>query len=292
MDARQTLAASYEHCRRVTRGAGSSFYYPLWLLPRAKRRAMYALYAFCRIADDIGDGPQSLELKRQSLDSYRDALTAALAGSTAAAEFPALVDAVQTYDIPPRRLFEILDGVEMDLSPRTYATWNDLQVYCYHVAGAVGLACLAVWGGNVPEAHAAAVRCGEAFQLTNIIRDVREDALRSRIYLPREDLAEFRCQSDDLCVDAASERLRGLVARQVQRAQEAFADAASLTRWIPKGNQGVFLAMWKTYRALLAKIERRGGDVFSRRVRLSRAERLWIVGSAWRRAPLEVGLSP
>jgi phytoene synthase len=286
MDVNQSLAESYEHCRRVTRAAGSSFYYPLWLLPRPRRRAMHAFYAFCRIADDIGDGPEEISVKAERLAAYRDSLEQALDGAPAAGEFPALVDAVRAYEIPRRYLFEILDGVAMDLTPRTYASWNELQTYCYHVAGAVGLACLAIWGGHIPEAHAAAVRCGEAFQLTNILRDVREDARHGRVYLPRDDMAEFGCGAEELAEGAPSDALRRLISRQVDRANEAFADSATLTRWIPRESQGVYRAMWRTYRALLAKIEQREGDVFSRRVRLNRAEKLWIVASSWRGAPL------
>jgi phytoene synthase len=285
MDVNLSLAESYEHCRRVTRAAGSSFYYPLWLLPPPRRRAMHAFYAFCRIADDIGDGPDEVSIKRERLAAYRDTLERALDGAPATAEFPALVDTVRTYEIPRRYLFEILDGVAMDLTPRSYANWGELQTYCYHVAGAVGLACLAIWGGHVPEAHAAAVRCGEAFQLTNIVRDVRDDARNGRVYLPRDDMAEFGVTVDALSGSGPREPLRRLILRQVERAKAAFADSAALTRWIPRESQGVYRAMWRTYRALLAKIERREGDVFSRRVRLSRAEKLWIVASSWRGTP-------
>jgi phytoene synthase len=237
MDGTPSIAASYEHCRRLTRAAGSSFYYPLWLMPRRKRRAMYAFYAFCRVADDLGDGPAAMTVKRAQLDDYRGALRGALAGEASSGEFPALVDAVERFQIPHETLFAILDGVGMDLAPRRYANWGELQTYCYHVAGAVGLACLAIWGGDVPEAHHAAIRCGEAFQLTNILRDVREDA-------------------------------------------------------IPPDCRAVFAAMWRTYRALLREIERREGDVFSRRVRLSRAARLWIVATGWRGGLVRAGAHP
>lgn len=282
MDVSPAIAASYRECRRITRRAGSSFYYPLWLLPAKKRQGMYALYAFCRIADDIGDSADDVESKRVRLDEFRTKVSLALSGEASAGALPALSDTVRSYDLPARYLYAILDGVAMDLTPRVYANWDELRTYCYHVAGAVGLACVSIWGGNVNAAQAAAMRCGEAFQLTNIIRDVREDALQGRIYLPQDDLAEFNCLPVDLQAPSANERLRKLIALEIDRAKEAFDDAAAIARWIPTDSQAVFTAMWKTYRALLAKIERRGGDVFSERVRLNRAERLWTVAAAWR----------
>jgi len=282
MDVPPALAASYQECRRITRRAGSSFYYPLWLLPSDKRRAMYALYAFCRVADDIGDSTEDAATKRVRLEEFRTSVSRALSGATSTGALPALADTVRRYDLPPRYLFEILDGVAMDLTPRVYANWDELRTYCYHVAGAVGLACLSIWGGHVAEAMMAAARCGEAFQLTNIIRDVREDALQGRTYLPQDDLAEFGCCEHELRSSSANERLRKLIAREIARAKSAFDDSSALATWIPPDSRAVFAAMWKTYRALLAKIERRGGDVFSERVRLNRAERLWTVAAAWR----------
>lgn len=276
------LAASYAYCRRVTRRAGSSFFYPLWLLPREKRRAMYALYAFCRIADDIGDGPGSSDERGARLRDYREALGDASSISDHA-ELPALFDTLHRYSIPHERLSEILDGVAMDLAPRRYRTWADLQQYCYHVAGAVGLACLAIWGGDAAKMRDAAIRCGEAFQLTNILRDLSDDARQGRVYLPLDDLASSGCGERELLADAPTERLRRLVQFEAGRARVAFDEAAAIEGWLPDDSRGVFSAMWHTYRAILTEIERRRGDVFTRRIRLGRARRLWIVASSLRR---------
>ncbi len=288
IEAPATLAASYAYCRNVTRRAGSSFYYPLWLLPTAKRRAMYALYAFCRIADDIGDGPGSSEERRERLDVYRQSLRH---GTPATPELPALFDTLDRYAIPRLRLEEILDGVAMDLTPKRYQTWTELQQYCYLVAGAVGLACLAIWGGDRPEAQSAAIRCGEAFQLTNILRDLREDAAQGRVYLPQDDLAAAGCTEQNLLAGALNDNLLRLVQSQTERAREAFVDAAALQRWLPDDSRAVYSAMWRTYRELLHEIERRQGDVFSRRIRLGRARRLWIAASALRNQPLMESLA-
>lgn len=282
-EASTTLAASYAYCRRVTRRAGSSFYYPLWLLPKEKRRAMYALYAFCRIADDIGDGAGSCEERRTRLDAYWQSLHQ---GTPTTPEFPALFDTLDRYSIPRQRLEEILDGVAMDLAPRRYQTWPELKQYCYLVAGAVGLACLAIWGGDRPEAQNAAIRCGEAFQLTNILRDLRDDAVQGRVYLPQDDLAAASCTEEDLLAGVPNDRVLRLVQTQAARARGAFADAAALHRWLPDDSRAVFSAMWRTYRELLNEIERRQGDVFSQRIRLGRARRLWIAASALRKQPL------
>lgn len=282
IDAPKSLADSYAYCRRVTRRAGSSFYYPLWLLPNPKRQGMYALYAFCRIADDIGDGSGASDARREKLDVYREAIEGDGTARNIPAELPALFDTLRRFHVPKRRLLEILDGVAMDLEPRRYANWADLQVYCYHVAGAVGLACLAIWGADVPEAQFAAVRCGEAFQLTNILRDVREDAQRGRVYLPQDELAECGCDERDLIATEPAERWLRLIRRETERARAAFADAAVLKRWLPPDSRAVYDAMWRTYRLLLTEIEKRRGDVFSRRIRLGRAQRLCVVASAWR----------
>ncbi len=277
-----SLTDSYAYCRRVTRRAGSSFYYPLWLLPQAKRQGMFALYAFCRIADDIGDGSGSSDERRERLQAYREALDNEGNAPLLSPELPALFDTLRQFAVPKQLLFEILDGVAMDLEPRRYASWPDLQRYCYHVAGAVGLACLAIWGGDVPEARTAAIRCGEAFQQTNILRDVREDAQQGRVYLPQDVLGEFGCDERELLTTEPSDRLLRLVRHEVDRARAAFADAAALSRWLPPESRAVYGAMWRTYRALLAEIEQRQGDVFSRRIRLGRTQRLWIVAAAWR----------
>jgi phytoene synthase len=288
IESKITLAASYAHCRTVTRRAGSSFYYPLWLLPREKRRAMYALYAFCRIADDIGDGPGSSEERRARLDAYRESLQR---GTPATPELPALLNTLDSYSIPRSRLEEILDGVAMDLTPKRYQSWPELQQYCYLVAGAVGLACLAIWGGDRPEAQSAAIRCGEAFQLTNILRDLRDDAQQRRVYLPQNDLAAASCTEEDLLAGVPSDRMLRLVQSQAARARGAFADSAALLRWLPDDSRAVFSAMWRTYRELLHEIERRQGDVFSQRIRLGRARRLWIVASALRKQPPQDSLA-
>lgn len=279
------LAASYAYCRGVTRRAGSNFYYPLWLLSRDKRRAMYALYAFCRLADDIGDGSEGREDRAARLEAYREAIALGVEDA-ARPELPALNDLLERYRVPRQRLLDILDGVRMDLDPCRYQTWSELQRYCYHVAGAVGLACLAIWGGDVPAAHGAVLRCGEAFQLTNILRDLREDARLGRVYLPLEELAAAGCTEEDLLADRPQPRRLQLVNRQVRRAVECFGEAAELPRHLPDESRAVFGAMWRTYRELLAEIERRGGDVFSRRVRLGRGRRLWIAATALRRRPL------
>ncbi len=287
-EASTTLAASYAYCRSVTRRAGSSFYYPLWLLPKEKRRAMYALYAFCRIADDIGDGPGNSEERRTRLDAYRHSLHR---DGPSAPELPALFDTLDRYAIPRQRLEEILDGVAMDLAPRRYQTWPDLQQYCYLVAGAVGLACLAIWGGDRPEAQSAAIRCGEAFQLTNILRDLREDAVQGRVYLPQDDLTAAGGTEADLSAGVPNDRILQLVQTQTARARGAFGDAAALHYWLPDESRAVFSAMWRTYRELLNEIERRRGDVFSQRIRLGRARRLWIAASALRKQPLVESLA-
>ena len=186
-----SIDASYALCRRMARQSGSSFYPCFFLLGREKRRAMDALYAFMRHTDDLGDNPQPVAARASAVRGWRASLAGALNGSWETPQhplLPALADTVHRFHIPPEHLFAVIDGVEMDLAGRQYETFEDLAGYCRCVASAVGLACLHVWGYGGDEAREPADKCGLAFQLTNILRDLKEDAGQGRVYLPLEDL--------------------------------------------------------------------------------------------------------
>lgn len=269
-----TLAASYHECQRVARRAASNFYWSFWLLPREKRRAMAALYAFSRHTDDLGDGERPLEERDRSLAEWRRALESALSGSSDHALLPAVADAVRRFDIPAQHLFEIIDGVAMDLRHAGFATFDDLRHYCYHVASAVGLACVHIWGFTNDAIRAPAIECGIAFQLTNILRDLKEDAESGRVYLPREDFERFGCTAADLTrgnlTDGErSEPLARLIEFEISRAEQLYAAATPTRDFLHADGRRSFDLMFRTYQALLLKIKRRPADIFHRRVRLS-----------------------
>src|SRR5262245_43236443 len=200
-----SLSRSYAYCERLARREAGNFYHAFRVLPGHQRRAMCALYAFLRVTDDLTDDVAAVEQKRANLAVWRKHFDKALAGVCSHPVHPALHDAVQAHAIPREYLDAVLDGVAMDLDQTRYETFADLYTYCYRVASAVGLACIHIWGFAQESAKAHAESAGIAFQLTNILRDLGEDAARGRVYLPREDLdrfgyteeALFRSQRDD-----------------------------------------------------------------------------------------------
>ena len=195
---RWTRAGSYAYCERLAARAAGNFYHGFRLLPAEQRRAMCSLYAFLRVADDLSDDGGSVASRQTALDGWREGLSACLAGDYRHPIYPALHHAIDRYHIPVRHLQDVLDGMDMDLEISSYATFDDLYAYCYRVASAVGLACIHIWGVHGETAPAAAEAAGVALQLTNILRDVAEDASRGRIYLPRDELDRFGVTEEDL----------------------------------------------------------------------------------------------
>lgn len=269
-----TLEQSYAECTKLARAAARNFYYSFWVLPPAKRSAMCALYAFYRRTDDLGDGAAPVAERRAALQAWRAAWHAALAGEKRDNLLPAVVDTVQRYAIPPEYLETAIDGVETDLDRTRFATFDELSAYCYQVASVVGLASIHVWGFRpVPAAYEAARRCGIAFQLTNILRDVGEDASQGRIYLPQDELDHSGLTDDDLrrgeeLLRPGDDRWRELFRIQVERAESYYRDAQELTQFLEPDGVGIYAAMFDIYHALLHKMQQLDGDVFRRRVSL------------------------
>ncbi|HJZ59112.1 MAG TPA: phytoene/squalene synthase family protein, partial [Gemmataceae bacterium] len=257
---------SFAACRELTRRARSSFPLAFRLLPPAKRRAMDTLYAFMRVTDDLADEPGG---GRQALGRWRAALAGALRGEFSHPVHPALRDTVERFDIPPRDLFDVIDGVETDLEPVRFATFADLYPYCYRVASAVGLACVRVWGLRPGASHAdagpPAEAAGIAFQLTNILRDLGEDLARGRVYLPQDELARFDCPPEAWRKPAHAAAFRELMRFQVDRAREFYRRGEPLDRLLSPDGRAVFRVMAGIYRGLLDAIEASGFDVFARR---------------------------
>ena len=268
---------SYRACVELSKRTAGNFYYSFWALPPEKRRAQCALYAFFRRTDDLGDADTDVAARRAALGDWRRAFEAALAGGECSDPLlPAVVDTIRRYAIPPDHLRAAIDGVETDLERSRFATFDELAAYCRQVASAVGLACIHVWGfRRAAQAYEAADRCGLAFQLTNILRDVGEDAARGRLYLPQDELAAFDVAEGDVLAGRQDDDWRRLVDFQIQRAEGYYRDARRLLPYLDRDGVGIYGAMIDIYHGLLAKIRRRRGDVFSSRVRLSR----WFKGA-------------
>lgn len=272
------LEASYLHCRRIARAAARNFYYGISLLPTAKRDALCAIYAFMREADDISDSPGTLEEKRQRLAAYRGALDRALAGEFGShPAWPAFHDAVTRYRIPPRYLHDLILGTEMDLTVSLYPTFDRLREYCYRVAGTVGLTCIHVFGFEDSRAPDLAEKLGIAFQLTNILRDLREDAAMGRFYLPEEDLRRFSVSTAELSGPDVGSSLRELMEFEAKRAWEFYEEGLQLLPLIHRDSRAALWALARVYSGILLRIEARGYDVFSVRPALSAAEKTWIM---------------
>ena len=264
-----SLSYSFGHCNQIAREAGSNFNFAFYLLPRPKRKAMFALYAFLRRTDDLGDSAESVEVRREKLNHWRTSLTAALAGDFRDPILPALVDTVQKFAIPQDYLFAVIDGVEMDLVHVPFQTPQELKEYCYHVASVVGLACIYIWGFSDPRALSLAEACGQAFQLTNILRDLKEDVLRDRVYLPQEDLAQFEYSVEDLKQGVADERFEKLMAYEVSKAAEAYGAVQPLNQYLTKDGRRILAALSGTYVRLLTKIAANPAKSLQKRVGLS-----------------------
>ena len=271
---------SYKYCQSLARRTGRNFYFSFLTLPRRMFRDMCVLYAYMRHTDDLGDSEErSMAERRSALASWRSSLDAALAGETAQCPIlPALADVTARHGIPSEYLHDVITGVESDLSPRSFQNFADLSRYCYQVAGAVGLCCIHIWGFRDERARERAIDCGTAFQLTNILRDLAEDARMGRVYLPQEELDRFGYSEIDLRNGVRDERFRELMRFQVARAHDYYARGAELHDYLSPAGRIILSTMFRIYSSLLQEIEKRDYDVFSRRVRVSSPRKLAI---AW-----------
>lgn len=272
-----SLSASYTWCERLTRRRAANFAYAFVILPRTQQRAMNALYAFLRIADDIADSSEPIERKWVALQAWRRGFSDALLGCPTHVVHPALVHTIHRFRIPVEYLQELLDGVQEDLIRSRYATFAELYRYCYRVASVVGLACIHIWGFRNEQAKQYAEWSGIAFQLTNILRDIAEDAQRGRIYLPTEELHAFGCREEQLLHGPFDEAYRRFMRFQVQRAYEYYERAAPLQDLLEPAGKAVFQVMTRIYRGVLDVIARSGFDGLQARARLSAWRKLGLV---------------
>jgi phytoene synthase len=289
------MTTAYSICRHIARSSAKNFYYGFLLLPAQKRNALCAVYAFMRHADDLSDDPNMAPRERQGklaefIESYHRSLEN---GSTDDPVFLALRDAQQRYAIPVELLDQLVAGTGMDVREDSgqedaqllvYRSFDELYHYCYHVASVVGLVCIRIFGYRDSIAEKYAEQLGIAFQFTNILRDVKEDAAMARIYLPQQDLEQFGVTVAELSSGVPLEKLRPLLAFEAARAREFYVSAERLLPLIDEVSQPALWAMTEIYRGILDRIELRQFDVYSARVRLSTGDKLKILAKGfWKR---------
>ena len=274
------LDMAYDYCRRVAKAEAKNFYYAFRTLPYAKRRAIYAVYAFCRYCDDVADEDLPPEEKRRLLSETRDRLhNPRLAPDDPV--FMALEGAIADFGIPRRYLEDVIRGVETDLAVSRFQTFDDLRDYCYLVASTVGLICIEIFGYDDPAAVEYAVDLGLAMQLTNIMRDVKEDADRDRIYIPLDDIAHFGYSERDLMAGLNNANFRALMDFQAARARRYFDSGARLFPLLSRESRACAAVLHQLYSRILDRMEETGYDVFKRRIGLSAGEKILLVARLW-----------
>ncbi len=274
----------HDYCQDKAAKSGSSFYYSFMFLPAERRQAITALYAFCREVDDVVDECHDLSLAQTKLEWWRQEVGRVYNGTPTHPVGHALKDVIKGFRLPQEQLLEIIDGMAMDLSQTRYLDFKGLQLYCYRVASVVGLLAAEIFGYQDRQTLKYAHDLGLAFQLTNIIRDVGEDARRGRIYLPIEDLQRFDVPAKDLLEAHYSDAFRELMAFQAERAEKFYDQAFAQLPAIDRKAQRPGLVMAAIYRTLLREIARDGFLVLDRRTSLTPLRKVWLAGTTWFRA--------
>jgi phytoene synthase len=270
-----------DYCQQKTAQSGSSFYYSFLFLPPPRRRAITAFYAFCREVDDVVDECTDLDVARTKLAWWRTEVAALYEGKAKHPVALALTALLPEFNIEEARLYEIIDGMEMDLTQHRYADFSALQKYCYRVASVVGLVSAEIFGHSHPDTLKYAENLGMAFQLTNIIRDVGEDARRDRIYIPVDELARFNVTAADIMHARHSEAFVQLMQFQVERALNYYRDAMNFLPQQDRRSQRPGLVMAAIYRTLLEEICADGMQVLNQRTSLTPLRKLWIALRTW-----------
>lgn len=307
----ESLADSYACCQKLAKRTAKNFYYSFTGLPAEQFQAMCVLYSYMRLCDDIGDDESvSVDVRTDRLTDWRQATQTALTDGTCPDHdfetgrdefrlvFPALIDMTARYGIPTDCFLDVISGVRMDLDAASletpsadesnvsselscqFETFDELADYCFRVAGVVGVCCIHIWGFNDSAALKSAADCGLAFQLTNILRDLGEDADNGRVYLPAEDMKRFKMTPADISNRLMDDRFHQLMAFQVERAETYYAKAQDLFQWLEPPGQPILKAMLKLYGGLLNEISNRNFDVYSRRVSLPTWRKLLISADA------------
>lgn len=290
--ARPDVAQAYVECQEITKAGAKNFYFAFLTLPRRKRLAIYAAYAFCRMCDDIADGESTNAEKAKGLQELRDRLIAAYSGNAEGPVFTALADAASRFKIPQELFENVVKGVEMDLRKTRYRTFEELREYCYYVASTVGLIAIYVFEFKDSRAVDYAVDLGIAMQLTNIMRDIEEDAAANRIYLPQEDLERFGYSETDLLDGIYNDNFKELMRFEAGRARAYFERGQLLYPLLNRRVRACPKALETLYTRILDRMEEREFNVFGERVSLSTSTKLSIMARLWLRSLIPVPGQP
>jgi 15-cis-phytoene synthase len=276
------MSNPHQYCQQKAVASGSSFYYSFLFLPKSKRQAITALYAFCREVDDVADECSDIELARTKLNWWRGEIANLFAGKPTHPVTQALQPAIREYDLAAEHFREIIDGMEMDLDQNRYSDFKELQLYCYRVASVVGLLSAAIFGYSDRKTLKYAHDLGLAFQLTNIVRDVGEDARRGRIYLPADEMAQFGVTEADILQGRETGNMRKLLEFQIDRAQEYYNRAFAGLPDADRKAQRTGLIMAAIYRTLLDEIRAGGCEkVLNQRISLTPLRKMWLAWKTW-----------
>jgi len=273
-----------EYCQNITSKSGSSFYYSFLFLPELKRRAITALYAFCREVDDVVDECQDENIAQTKLNWWREEITRLYAGQPQHPVTQALLPLLEDFNLAEEYFFEIIDGMEMDLNISRYESFTDLSLYCYRAASVVGLLSAEIFGFKNRQTLRYAHDLGMAFQLTNILRDVREDAERGRVYIPLDELKKFNVSVNDLTHPVTSDSVKALFKHQADRAREYYTKAFNLLPEEDRFNQRTGLIMAEIYQSILDEIKDDDFRVLEHKIKLTALRKLWL---AWRQSRRE-----
>ena len=271
----------HAYCQEKAASSGSSFYYSFMFLPPERRQAITALYAFCREVDDVVDECHDVQVAQAKLDWWRNEVRQVYGGQPQHPVGQALKDVIQRFPLPMEQLLEVIDGMQMDLNQTRYLDWKALNLYCYRVASVVGLLSAEIFGYTNRQTLKYAHDLGLAFQLTNIIRDVGEDARRGRIYLPVDELQRFNVPARQILDAKHSDNFRELMAFQAARARQLYDQAFAQLPAEDRKAQRPGLIMAAIYRTLLDEIEADGFLVLDRRTSLTPLRKIWIAGRTW-----------
>ena len=271
-----------QYCQEKAAKSGSSFYYSFMFLPKQKREAITALYAFCREVDDVVDECTELKVAQVKLAWWKDEIRNLYQNKPIHPVTKALEPVIKQYQLNEEHFLEIIDGMEMDLNFNRYEDFKQLQLYCYRVASVVGILSAQIFGFKNRKTLKFAHDLGMAFQLTNIIRDVGEDARRNRIYIPLDELAKFNITEEDILRSRESDTVKMLLENQIERAESYYDKALNELPAEDKKSQRVGLIMTAIYRTLLREIKAGGAEkVLNARISLGTLRKLWIAFSTW-----------
>ena len=275
------LNEAYNICSNTTRNEAKNFYYAFLTLPRMKRRAIYTIYAFCRLCDDIADGDSGIEEKLQHIRCVRHNLEMVDFDESREPVYIALSDVITQFNIPVEYFNSLLSGMEMDLSKARYENFSELEEYCYRAASVVGLMCIHVFGIKDARAEECAINLGKAMQLTNICRDVRDDFQLGRIYLPADEMRRFGYSEELLESLQVTHEFTELMKYQIARARSYFVDGMRILDYLERDARVCTSLLGNLYVALLDRIERNGYDVLTTRISLTLPEKLFLLARTW-----------